>query len=435
MKKALLIFLVIILSSCSKNTNTVEISGKVIKPIDETISILLNNNTLTDSLKNGQFKLEIELEKAQYASFKHGKETTLMYIKPGDRIQLSIDPTEFDESIRYTGSSESNFLAKKYLLNESALSRELYAQNPDSFLLSLSSYEKKLDQSLKLCTNNKFVDEQKSIITFELASTKINYPQYHKYLTETDANLSSTYYDFIKTLDINNELLLEHDEYTSFLMNYVYSNAGSLKEKFSFISENFDNIEIKNHLSYTMFKEYLNYESVDNVDSILVDYKTLQTDTEKYSELADLATEMKRFQAGNKAFDFSYPNTNGDTVSLSNFIGSYVYVDVWATWCAPCKREIPFLKELEHDYAGKNIVFMGVSVDEDTNRDAWLEMIEEKEMGGIQLFASGWSKITKDYKINGIPRFMLFDPQGNIVNVRATRPSNPETRILFDLIL
>ena len=59
-------------------------------------------------------------------------------------------------------------------------------------------------------------------------------------------------------------------------------------------------------------------------------------------------------------------------------------------------------------------------------------MLAEKEMGGVQLFASGWSKIAKDYKINGIPRFMLFDTNGNIITVRAPRPSNEGIRTLID---
>ena len=141
---------------------------------------------------------------------------------------------------------------------------------------------------------------------------------------------------------------------------------------------------------------------------------------------------MSAFNAGNPAFDFTYPDRNGDSISLADFKGSLVYVDVWATWCGPCKREIPHLLELEKDYHGQNIVFLSVSVDEDENYDAWATMLDEKEMGGVQLFASGWSKIAKDYKINGIPRFMLFDSEGNIIDVKAPRPSNEGIRSLID---
>ena len=64
-------------------------------------------------------------------------------------------------------------------------------------------------------------------------------------------------------------------------------------------------------------------------------------------------------------------------------------------------------------------------------------MIAEKEMGGIQLFSdNGWeSSFIKDYKIQGIPRFILIDPEGKIVNSNAPRPSNPKLKKLFNSLL
>lgn len=61
---------------------------------------------------------------------------------------------------------------------------------------------------------------------------------------------------------------------------------------------------------------------------------------------------------------------------------------------------------------GTDLVVIGVSVDEEKDKQKWLDFIEKEELPGIQLFANGWSKITNDYKINGIPRFMLFDREG-----------------------
>ena len=107
-----------------------------------------------------------------------------------------------------------------------------------------------------------------------------------------------------------------------------------------------------------------------------------------------------------------------------------MYIDVWATWCAPCKAEIPYLKTLEKDYEGKNIQFVSISVDKQNAHDAWKKMIKEKQMSGIQLFADNnfESKFIRDYDINTIPRFILIDPKGNIVDADAMRPSNPSIK-------
>jgi len=137
---------------------------------------------------------------------------------------------------------------------------------------------------------------------------------------------------------------------------------------------------------------------------------------------------------GKPAIDFTYPDIDGKMVSLSDFIGSYVYVDVWATWCGPCKYEIPFLIQLETDYHDANIVFMSVSTDLEDKRKVWRDMINDKKMGGVQLISTdGWkSQILKDYAINGIPRFMLFDANGNVISTDAPRPSSEKIRKLLD---
>ena len=140
-------------------------------------------------------------------------------------------------------------------------------------------------------------------------------------------------------------------------------------------------------------------------------------------------------QPGEAAIDFTYPDKDGNDVALSDFVGSVVYVDVWATWCGPCRAEMPFLHDLEAEYSDKNVTFIGVSVDVEKNRQVWLDMMEEKDMKGVQIFADGWSQITKDYAINGIPRFMLFDTEGNVSNLNADRPSSDDIRPALDALL
>lgn len=75
---------------------------------------------------------------------------------------------------------------------------------------------------------------------------------------------------------------------------------------------------------------------------------------------------------------------------------------------------------------------LGVSVDEAKDKQKWLDFIKKEELGGVQVHASGWSKIAQDYKIKGIPRFMVFDKQGRVVSVDAPRPSSPELKEMLE---
>jgi thiol-disulfide isomerase/thioredoxin len=140
-----------------------------------------------------------------------------------------------------------------------------------------------------------------------------------------------------------------------------------------------------------------------------------------------------------------YENYDGSTTSLEDLKGKFTYIDVWATWCGPCKAEIPSLKQLEKDYQTQNIAFVSMSIDDDRSHKGswelahtnWRAMVKDKNLGGIQLFApQGWkSQFIIDYKINGIPRFILVDPDGNIVDASAPRPSDPALKALFETLL
>ncbi|WP_159018119.1 TlpA family protein disulfide reductase [Algibacter sp. L3A6] len=127
-----------------------------------------------------------------------------------------------------------------------------------------------------------------------------------------------------------------------------------------------------------------------------------------------------------------YENYNGGSTSLDDLKGKYVYIDLWATWCGPCLAEIPSLKAVEKEYHGKNIEFVSISVDDEKAHSKWRTMIEEKQLGGVQLFAKEDRSFVTAYNVTGIPRFILIDPQGNVVKADAPRPSNPQLKTLFN---
>jgi thiol-disulfide isomerase/thioredoxin len=140
---------------------------------------------------------------------------------------------------------------------------------------------------------------------------------------------------------------------------------------------------------------------------------------------------------GQKGLDFTYKDINDKAVSFSDFKGKFVYIDLWATWCGPCKAEIPHMKKIEEDYHGKNIVFVSLSLDKPKDAQKWKDYVTKEQLKGIQLMADKdfGSDVAKNYDVNAIPRFLLFDTKGNIINADALRPSNPELRVQLDKLL
>ncbi len=134
---------------------------------------------------------------------------------------------------------------------------------------------------------------------------------------------------------------------------------------------------------------------------------------------------------------FDYENHKGGKTKLEDFKGKYVYIDVWATWCGPCRAEIPSLKKTEERYHDKNIVFVSISIDVDKDHDKWKNFVSEKQLGGVQLFAdkNWYSDFMTSYGVTSIPRFILIDPSGKVVKGNAPRPSSPQLKEELDKLL
>ena len=140
---------------------------------------------------------------------------------------------------------------------------------------------------------------------------------------------------------------------------------------------------------------------------------------------------------GNPSPDFLFENHKGGATKLSDLKGKYVYIDIWATWCGPCRQEIPYLQKIEKKYEGKKIAFVSISIDTKNDYDKWKTFVTAKQLGGIQLFADNdWnSDFILKYGVTGIPRFILLDPDGKIVNSDAQRPSDHKLQEKLDLLL
>jgi len=140
---------------------------------------------------------------------------------------------------------------------------------------------------------------------------------------------------------------------------------------------------------------------------------------------------------GSVSPSFDFLNHKGGNTKLEDFKGKYVYLDIWATWCGPCRAEIPFLKQVEQKYHDKNIVFISISVDTDKDFEKWKTFVKEKELGGVQLFADkNWnSDFIRSFSINSIPRFILIDPNGKVVQADAPRPSSAKLKEDLDQLL
>lgn len=246
------------------------------------------------------------------------------------------------------------------------------------------------------------------------------------------------YRQFIRPGKFTDASILRVGEAREFMNHYVKLNMAL------FVSE-----ESRNLSQAEKLKRMLNAISNDTLKSLFLNDQMLQLEINNLSEFREIVQPFQKYAKtapakntyqgiyksfigdtayiGKSAYNFSLPDTNGRMVSMKDFKGKVVFIDVWATWCGPCKAQFPFLKEIEEEYRDNpNIVFAGISIDRAKDHDKWIKMIRKENLVGLQLLDDTGKAFAKPYDISAIPRFMLIDKQGRWIEIRCPLPEAKE---------
>ncbi len=393
--------------------------------------------------------LLVDIKKPTILTLSEGRTNHYIYVEPEQAIEL----VKINQKITPSKPSKENdylqeFDALHTIANNDFAIEDLAVNEVDTFVNSLYKKYKNLEAlNRKIVQDPSLNDYFKMAIKNRLATALgneiLSYDYLYEYHHKRKPYKPDNFYDGIEIIPLDETLLLFKDgqEFGDQLnmKGINYKDYPSLGAFFSAIYK-----KIPTTFSIPTIQQFFAYKALENqvsvgtgidgVEEMVADFKAKQPNAYFIKKLDALLTPWALLKKGMPAPDFTGFTQDGKKMLLSDLKGKRVYVDVWATWCGPCVAEIPALKKLETTFHPAGVEFLSISIDEESDKQVWLDYIKNQNLGGIQLLADGaWkADVMKNYNIRGIPRFVLIDETGKIVSANAPRPSSEEVRALIE---
>ena len=450
-----LLLLVSLFSFAQNITVTGTISGNSLPAVKKAI-IKYPGKMFTTDVTDGKFSLDIELDKDRFAElYILGNTASVIYIKPGENKDFvivansikdikitSTNPNDLSTSIIdqlnaigqeygykgfYDAKTADNTEDAKEMI---AKAQTLINQNKEALNKLYPNFVSGLEKML-YCFNIyvNVEDMETKAVESELESIKnsgydidvLAVPYFKDYFDDL-MNVRNADQLNVYGITVNNQ-----DKSGMILKKMYVEQVVKYSPNPSFVNQLlFEPMYREKLINGFKNEDYVTY-ILDNVTS--PSYNTYKEELKKYKE-EQLANAKNNIVE--KAFDFTLENRDGKKITLADFKGKPLFIDFWASWCAPCRAQIPSIKTLEKKY-GEQIQFASVNLD--TNREKWLKAVDEEKLDGHVLYADGNFKnpFPAHYNIVAIPRFMLIDADGNIISNNTPKPSaDDQIRELFD---
>lgn len=344
-------------------------------------------------------------------------------------IRKAIDPIKseqdsFDRIFKFSNIKNDDEFKKRNLYHDNLYNKKVAFLNEYTQLHKLDSM---------------VINVWKRALIYEKLSSKLNFSQYNK--------LSP---DVIKAFaaEVNNEDIKDADLLIPHFQSYLSFNRlliSYLKYKSDFNTiPNLMSISVKHFEG--KIRDWLMFDLLQKTDDrnygfkVSQQEKTQMTNTFlsicKTDEFKDYIKERIILNNTNLKID-ELVNINNEVIPLNKVIkGKISFVDFWASWCAPCRAEMPASKKMRLAFSKKGINFIYISIDE--NPSAWKKAIRQIGLGEDENYLlpkGNESELAKKFKIESIPRYMIIGKDGKVINADALRPSDPKLKEIFDELL
>ena len=435
----------------TKNADITSIQGTIAAPNTiKTVKIVseeLNEPLAEIPVKDGKFSWESKrnVDLASYILIVDKKQYPFVLSK-GDDIFFDIktDPKHFVVTLKGTRKAEDQYIiskAQKFSMFFSYIvEAKQYTNEPDKFYEAAEEewedgekYLRKYRTKENIYFSDDFRQFQQQKNAVNLLNAVYDYQKMTSFTDKKFAPPADLMKELQNVVKKPVSMLLSDEEYKNWRIKEFLPKEGTKNPDsivFVKLSKMAKSLEKDQLLSFQMLK-MMNLIKDEKQRNLLFQNKFSQFQNPKYQNFVGSQLQIINNQQKGKPFPLiAFEDESGKKVSLSKYKGKYVVLDLWATWCAPCRETSPVFEYQANKYSNNDkIVFLSASIDADKSK--WKLDLKNKKSAVVQWWISDPNALNH-LGVSGIPRFMMIDPQGKIYNANLPRPDETNFQNIID---
>lgn len=466
-------------------TDSVYISGKIenyakYKDSANSVRFIINDIVLGDQVNyrtkvktDGTYSIAIPKIGMQDIYIEYNENLNDILVTPGDHLTVNFDANDLDNTLSFAGDgAQANGDYKIYNAEFKKACTQWYGTEDMSRFRAMAASQKDDDPDTHKKLMAKWYAQEEAFLNTYLKAHRLSpifvkwvttnqkteyyenlmrytwlHPMYAK-IKPADFKLPDNYYDFVNALPLDDASLAVSSHYGYYLGEY-----GRYLAKKAFPDRMFvkDIVIMLTKLPPGFAKDVMlcqkiygsvKSKNLELATSLMDDFKK-NVRNPAFKNIVVKAYDDAIYQQNNFKLPVNaqinqMPKTEADSLFsklVSKYANKVIYIDFWATWCSPCRAEMPNSKILRDKLAGKDVVFLylGLQSEEKT----WKAMIAELDIKGEHylLNKNEYAAIAEKFQISGIPHYVLVDKSGRVVDGNAKRPSDDKLKPEIDALL